>query len=576
MCQAALHAAVLVLFLPAATAQAADAAGASASGSAAVAASEPSFTHISVAGDTLIGLGRRYLADPAQWPQLQRLNQVANPRRIPVGTALQIPLRLMVTEPMPAQLLAATGDVRDAEGRLLVAGQALPQGSRLSTGDGQATVQLVDGTVLRLRPSSALQVDTSQRLPRAGVLRSGVQLQQGQLEVKARKVESVDTGAGTGASAGTGGAPGFRVETPQGVLGVRGTEFRVVVEPASAQTRGEVLEGRVAVNGLQGRSAQLVSAGQGVVVDRRGEVTPPSPLPAAPDLSGLPQHHDRPLLRFTLRAAPGVRAYRGQVATEEHFEQILADQRSPVTQGQAELRFADLPDGTYLLRLRAEDAQGLQGLDSRLAFTLKARPEPPLPRNPAPKAVMSGGRVEFAWTQTPQAGSYRIQIAQGEDFNQPLHDRRGLTEPTLQLDGLTPGVYLWRLASERSASDQGPFGSALRFELRALPAPLPVPRVGEDGIDLAWEGRPGQTFELQFARDSGFGSLVMSRETTTPALQASLPGPGRYFVRLRARDPDGFVGPFTAVQQFDLPSCLRDAQRRCVGTGDASWALTQP
>ena len=91
MCQAALHAAVLVLFLPAATAQAADAAGASASGSAAVAASEPSFTHISVAGDTLIGLGRRYLADPAQWPQLQRLNQVANPRRIPVGTALQIP-----------------------------------------------------------------------------------------------------------------------------------------------------------------------------------------------------------------------------------------------------------------------------------------------------------------------------------------------------------------------------------------------------------------------------------------------------------------------------------------------------
>ena len=167
MCQAALHAAVLVLFLPAATAQAADAAGASASGSAAAAASEPSFTHISVAGDTLIGLGRRYLADPAQWPQLQRLNQVANPRRIPVGTALQIPLRLMVTEPMPAQLLAATGDVRDAEGRPLVAGQALPQGSRLSTGDGQATVQLVDGTVLRLRPSSALQVDTSQRPPRA-------------------------------------------------------------------------------------------------------------------------------------------------------------------------------------------------------------------------------------------------------------------------------------------------------------------------------------------------------------------------------------------------------------------------
>lgn len=532
---------------------------------------EPSFTHVSVAGDTLIGLGRRYLVQPAQWPELQHLNRVANPRRIPVGTPLRIPLRLMVTEAVPAQLLATSGDVRDAEGRVLSAGQPVPQGGRLTTGDGQATVQLVDGTLLQLRPSSTLQVDTSQRLPQAGVTRSGVQLQQGQLEVKARKAE--------------GGAPGFRVGTPQGVLGVRGTEFRVVVDPQAGQTRGEVLEGLVAVAGTgpsrssgsaEAAGGQLVSAGQGVVVERDGAVAPPSALPAAPDLAGQPQRHEKPLLRFTLQAAAGAVAYRGQVAADEGFGQVLSDSRSPVQGGQAELRFADLPDGSYLLRVRAEDDRGLQGLDGLLRFTLKARPEPPLPRSPAPPAVLSGGQVNFAWTTSSQALSYRLQIARSEDFGQPLRDERGLTAAARQVDGLAPGVYWWRLASERSSSDQGPFGAPQRFELRALPAPLLPPRVNEDGVDLTWEGRPGQTFELQFARDAGFTTLVLVRETSEPTLKATLPGPGRYFVRLRARDPDGFLGPFTAAQQFELPSCLRDGQRRCVGAGDASWALTVP
>jgi len=48
--------------------------------------------------DTLIALGRRLLADPRQWPQLQSFNHIADPRRLPVGTALRIPLRLMPTE----------------------------------------------------------------------------------------------------------------------------------------------------------------------------------------------------------------------------------------------------------------------------------------------------------------------------------------------------------------------------------------------------------------------------------------------------------------------------------------------
>lgn len=535
------------------------AAGPGGTAPATAAADEPAFAYTSVAGDTLIGLGRRFLVDPAQWPELQRVNRVANPRRIPVGTVLQIPLRLMATEPVPARVLAASGDVRGPDGQPVAAGQAVPPGGSLRTGDGQATVQLVDGTVLRLRPASQLQVATSQRVPQAGATQSGVQLQQGQVEVKAAKTPP-------------GGRPGFRLTTPQGLLGVRGTEFRVAVDGTAELTRGEVLEGRVATEGRAGGPAQLVDAGYGVLVDRAGQVAPPVKLLPAPDLAGLPALQERPLVRFTVNPLPGAVAWRGQVAADASFETVLADNRATGP----ELRFADLPDGRYILRVRAEDANGLQGLDAQHPFTLKARPEPPLPNAPSPRAVMPVGKVDFAWTTSAEARSYRLQIAAADDFRQTLRDERGITATAWPLEGLPPGVYHWRLASERSATDQGPWGAVNRFELRKLPAPPGPPKIGEDSIRLTWEGQPGQTYELQFARDAAFATPVLVRQTAETTLEATMPGTGRFFVRLRAKDPDGFQGPYTAAQQFDVPNCLRDGQRRCVLAADAAWVLTAP
>lgn len=508
-------------------------------------APDPVFTYTTVAGDTLIGLGRRWLSVPAHWPELARVNRVANPNRIPTGQPLAIPLRLMATQPLPAQLLSAHGEVQGAGRQALVAGQALPPGAELRTGEGQATVRLADGTLLRLRAGSQLVVDNAHRVIKAGIVQSGVSLRRGEVDVQAAPARA--------------GMPGFRVGTPQGVLGVRGTEFRVRVDEPAATTRGEVLEGVVAVDGLGGLAGQQVSAGQGVVVDRAGQVSAPVSLLAAPDLSGLPVLYERPLLRFTLAPQAGVVAYRAQVASEADVVTLLADVRSEGS----ELRIAGLPDGDHLLRVRAEDARGLQGQDALHRFRLKARPEAPLPSQPAPRAIIAGERVALAWTANPEARSYRVQVARSEDFSQPLRDLKGQAATDLTLDGLAPGVYHWRLASERSQTDQGPFGAAQRFELRAVPTPSP-PVVSDRTMRLAWEGQPGQTYEVQFAREPGFEAVLLERRSAEPALEVELPGSGRFFVRLRARDPDGFVGPYSSPQQFQLPNCLRDGQLGCV------------
>lgn len=505
-----------------------------------VAASDPVFTYTAEAGDTLIGLGRRFLVMPGRWPELARLNRLPNPNRIPAGQVLAIPLRLMATQPLPAQVLQASGEVQGAGRQAVAAGQTLPPGTELRTGEGQATVRLADGTVLHLRAGSQLVVDTSRRVIKADVVQSGVTLQRGQVDVQAAPARA--------------GMPGFRVGTPQGVLGVRGTEFRVRADEREAATRGEVLEGVVAVDGLGGRPGQRVQAGQGVVVDRGGQVATPVPLLAAPDLSGLPVLQERPLVRFVLAPQAGAVAYRAQVASQADFVTLAADVRSDSSQ----LRIAGLPDGDYLLRVRAEDAQGLQGQDALHRFRLKARPEPPLPSLPQPRAIIAGKQVALSWTANPEARSYRFQLARGEDFGQPLRDLKGYGPVTLTLDDLAPGIYHWRLASERSDSDQGPFGAAQRFEMRAIPKPPPPPVVGDRSIRLTWEGQPGQTFEVQFAREPGFDPVLLERRSSAPALEIELPGSGRFFVRLRAIDADGFVGPFSSPQQFQFPNCLRD------------------
>lgn len=499
-------------------------------------------------GDTLIGIGRRLLVDPAQWRELARINNVRQPRRMPTGLLLNIPLTLMRVSREPATLELVHGEAKGGDDVRLRSGQSVPEGAELRTGsDGDVAVRLVDGTLLRLRAASRLRIEQSQRLPDAGLVRSGVRLDRGRVEIEAAPAP--------------GGKPGFRIGTPQGVLGVRGTRFRVAADDEA--TRGEVLEGRVEVSGRQAGSSRLLEPGFGTVVDRAGQVAEPRPLLAAPDLSAVPRRHERPLVRIEWPAVPGVARWRAEVSTDEGFERILVGQ---VIEGSA-LRLADLPDGSYQLRVRGLDSRGLEGRDARTRFTLKARPEPPLPRTPRPRAVLTGERVDFSWTAHDEARRYRLQIARRPDFTELLHDRADLTRPEASVGGLQPGTYHWRLATIRAGDDTGPWGDPQSFEIRAAMGAPAAPRVGDQGVGFSWPGNPDQRFDFQIARDAAFGDIVFEKRLDRTGIELAVPGSGRFYVRVRPIDPDGFVGPWTTPQSFEIPNCARDSRSACVRVG---------
>lgn len=520
------------------------------------------YRHQARPGDTLIGLGQALLAHPADWPQVARLNRIDNPRRIPIGSTIRVPVALMKSKPVHGAVLAVVGDATLAPARGKAApaqvGAAIPPGTEIKTGaNGYVTVQLADGSVLRVQSATTAQVERSNHYESAGFFASTLRLIQGRLEALVAHM--------------TGGEPRFEVTTPQALLGVRGTDFRIAVDEAQQVTRSEVLDGAVSVSATSGpRQSQWLAAGFGTQVNQRQGATAPVKLPPGPDLSAVPVLHERILVRINIPPVPGATLYRAQVADDAAFQHVQGE----VTSATPELRFANLPDARYHLRVRVAGAQGIEGPDALRQFQLKARPEPPTASLPTPGSKVRASTVALAWAEQPEAVRYHLQIAQDARFERLLHDNSAL-RATRQDVTLPVGDYLWRVASIRLDGDHGPFGDPQSFQLKAPPPQPEPPKVDEQFLYFNWSAEPGQTFEFQLATDDAFKHLLLMQALTEPAIKVARPDQGgRLFIRYKAIDADGFIGPFTAPQAVTLPRCVQDGSGLCLRTGHGGRVIS--
>ena len=503
--------------------------------------------------DTLIWLSRDVLVTPDAWREVARLNRLPDANRIVPGQVLLIPTRLMRARPVPLKLASSIGDVQVGDAPA-VEGSALSEGQTVQTGPGgSAVVELADGSRLRLPPSSLAQVIESQNLgarptnagsasaANSGAAHNGwfsgaLRLLSGSVEVFATKVLR---------------AKPLEVVTPTAVVGVRGTGFRVgFAEAENGSTRVEVVEGQVRFDASAKPAGADVAAGFGSSTNAAGDPPRVVKLPAAPDLSSLPERFEKPIVHFAL---PGEStALRVQVAADAAFDKIVADQR--VEPG-ADVRIAGLADATWQLRSRRIDAQGLEGFDANRSFVLKARPEPPaylLPRSDSKQAV---GSIAFNWAPNIEASGVRIQVADDAAFTNPLQDRDAVTDAAVRIDIAKPGIYFWRLASLRGDADAGPFGDVQRFELRPTPE-APTGGLAADGRSLVftWGARIQDRQQVQLARDPAFKEVTEEAELT--AAEWTLPTPersGRYFFRYRSIEPDGFVSPYSSTLTIEVP-----------------------
>lgn len=491
-------------------------------------------------GDTLIGLQTRLLRPGARWQSLQKLNRVANPLRLRPGSVLRIPLALLREEPASAEVLHSHGEVwleRPGSPRQpLVAATALVAGDVLLTGpQSSLSLRYADGSRSLLGPNSRVLLERLARLGASGAFDTRLRLDSGAVDTRVAPAPAGQP------------APRFELRTPVVNLGVRGTEFRARTDGSVAQA--EVLQGRVAAG------PQAVPPGFGVAASPAG-VSPPVPLLAAPELSDVPERVDRVPLQFALGRVSGAVRYRAQIYDTQPVQSLLLDGLFE----QALAAWIDSPaDGRYELRVRGANADGIEGHDARRAFTIKARPEPPILLRPRSGERFNSDQVTLAWSRNPQAASYKLQLSTRADFSPLLLQREGLSDSEVRL-AVPLGTLYWRLAAVLADGDTGPWGDALSFErfedppLPPAPAALP-PQPAADGLLLSWSASPltGASYQVQVARDPAFTERVLDQKTVKAEVLLPKPEPGAYHVRVRTIGADGRAGTYGSTQVVEVP-----------------------
>ena len=478
------------------------------------------YVHQAVQGDTLIKLANRFLSNKNDWQSLQTHNALKEPNRISVGTAIRIPVGAMRTEPVPPVVMASKGRV-ELGAVPVTSGLKLREGDAIKTGDdGFVTLLLADGSTIAVQAKSLFRIERARQLTNTdGVMDSIVRLDSGRLETRAAKQK--------------GAAARFEIRTPTSNMGVRGTVFRVAADESGNKGQGEVTEGLVGVESASNDAAAPskalgLAAGFGSIVEAGKPPSAPVALLAAPDLKSLPPRAAKANPSFTFPPVGNAVAYRGQIAADEKFTRLIADASatSPT------LQFADLPDGELFFRARGVDVLGLEGNDAVHAFQIAARPFAPVLQLPPESGRMNNGNVRFVWKPAADAVSYRLQVAQREDFAKPIIDKPALILPAHAIEApLKSGTYVWRMASINAKGAIGPWSDAQRFEVRAT-APLLRPKHGQKNIVLLLDGGANQ-YQVQVARDERFSKIVLDRVASGTDVELTGLGVNVYYVRLR-------------------------------------------
>lgn len=496
-------------------------------------------------GDTLMVLAAELLDQPSRWSQVAQFNKLANPNLIYPGKVLHIPFQWLRNEPGEARIESVSGAVK-LNGQMAKVGDVVPSGSKIETAKGAATrMSLPDGSSMNVLEQTQLEAKQLNKKRQGNFFSALFRLSSGRIDALKRKYPD--------------GQSPLRIEAAHATIGIRGTHFRVGQE--GNNTLAEIEYGLVGFEPKKGGKTLALGAGQGSLAN--GTQAPHViNLLSAPTFKDLPERFEQLLVRVNLNETKGAQGFRGEVASDEDFANIVAQANADGTQ----LRIPNLADGTYWLRVRAIDAQGLQGQQAVTRFVLKAHPVPPLLIGPANNGKVRGEVPQFAWNEVSEADKSHFQLAKDRQFHALVVDSASMSGQSFATEqALAVGEYYWRVASVKGALDQGPWGDVR--VLRVLPptAPPQPPAFTKGRMISSWEAESGQTFEYQLSASKDFAKPDVDLKLSEPKVDMAMPEPGKYFVRVRAIDADGYVGPWTPTQSFTTPGYQVN------GCGNCQW-----
>lgn len=451
--------------------------------------------------------------------RLLQHNGIDNPAKVGSGDNLRIPLAWLQRQPNPARVNSVTGSVQlisgsDGTKRPLTSDSLIRVGDEIRSQAGTATIELADGSVVRISPHSRLAFNRLTQYGKSGMVDTRLRLNQGEIETQVKPVIE--------------GGSRFEIETPSAVAAVRGTMFTLRTAPGMTDLR--VTEGEVSFGPPgqtrripAGYSASVSTAGVGRMSIRR--------LPPAPEINPLPQQ---------LKQLPAQLSWTPNGANSHRVDIFDADSgrwinSSKVSGSDFDINLLD--NGRYEIHLAAVDNRGMAGMPGVTSFEVDLQARTAVLEQPEPGATVNDDMPEFRWQLRGENEVARVEIAENKDFGNTIATSEWAPdESALPSRPLTPGQYYWRVVTEAGGN------SVATSEARSLVVNGTLPPVRiisvnyvDSQVRVFWQKVDTATdYRLQLSEEPGFNNIIKEAtlSDTTAALRL-IPG-RRYFVRLKA------------------------------------------
>ncbi|SFR77713.1 FecR family protein [Marinobacter daqiaonensis] len=479
----------------------------------------PDWVYTLKAGENFQQVARELLTDTTSAQQLASYNRIRTPSALGAGDTLRIPVSWLRQQPEPARVTGLKGDVQARtanSGRLrrLNEGDLIRAGDTVITRDGLATIELADGSVVRINPASSVVFNRLTRYGRAGMTDTRMRLERGAISNRVRPM--VEDGSR------------FEIETPSAIAAVRGTAFALQADAGGS--RVQVTEGKVAF-GRPGNSRDI-PAGYGASLASSGSAElrfhrlPPAPqtLPIPAMLSALPQDFSWEANGADLYQVDIVEADSGRWIRREQTR----DNRVALT---------DLANGEYRLEVSALTGDGISGMPATASIQVDLAARAAALLEPQERAAVDSDQPRFRWKFNGENEQARIEISRTESFNNLVASSTWSPRNSALPDRpLSPGQYYWRVVTEAGGNSVATSETRSLLVNGTLP---PVRVISANYIDrqvrIFWESLDNASgYLLQLSEDPSFEEVIKEATVndTTAALRL-IPG-RRYFVRLRA------------------------------------------
>jgi hypothetical protein len=507
-------------------------------------------------GTNLIHIARQYCSKQSDWPTIAKINHLKSPYVIRTNSTLQIPLSILRTKDVSAQVASINGSPQlvtgDSQILELHKGDRVLPGQTIVT-DKDEYVHLVypDHKHTRIGPQTEMTLSYLMRLTDNN-LKAEFSLKKGRIthniQQKLKANEHFDT------------------RTAIAITGIRGTEFRIKVEDSDTNIV-ETLKGKVV---LSAAGKQLVlDKGMGSKVNKGKPPGPPRTLPGKPDLPHIEEVYRTLPVVIAAPAHENAKSIRIRVTADKEGQTTLLEQIAEPGQN---FTLLTLTDGHYYVFLTAIDNTDFESLPSSpTPLYIRTIPAAPLISKPNSGLQTFDSSITISWLQSDLARQYNIQLATDADFS-VLIDEQQTKDTSYTTAALSPGLYFFRVQLVAEDGFETLFSPPLTWEVVEQPklGSMDSLSQGEDGMTLQWSAIENMSgYMIQVAADKKFSDLVAFNENLRDpsyTITNDLP-PGDYYIRICAVMSNGQKSPWTQTQTLTIDPAPLGIKHFFIGLG---------